>query len=94
MYILAMAVTPTVVLHQVNMQSASHFTSHCVKASEHPDFPMVEKKKLRGFVKSVEEILKHFLIIHLSKEMTGPWEIWEMFMTLQTKSFASTAVGG
>lgn len=33
-----MAVTPTVVLQRVNMQSASHFVSH-------PDFPMVEKKK-------------------------------------------------
>lgn len=84
-----MAVTPTVVLQRVNMQSASHFVSH-------PDFPMVEKKKKtkREFVKTVEEILKHFLIIHLSKEMTGPSEIWEMVMTLQTKSFASTPIGG
>lgn len=81
------------VLQQVNMQSASHIVSHCVEAAEHPDFPVVEKK-LRVFVKNVEEVLKQFLIIHLSKEMTGPWEIWEMVMTLQTKSFPSTAFGG
>lgn len=75
------------------MQSVSHFVSHCVKAAEHPDFPVVKKKE-KEFVKSVEEVLKQFLIIYLSKETSGPWEIWEIVMTLQTKSFASTAVGG
>lgn len=32
--------------------------------AEHPDFPVVE----REFVKSVEEVLEHFLIIHLRKK--------------------------
>lgn len=44
-----MTVTPGVVLQQVNMQSASHCVSHCVKAAEHPDFPEVEKKFERIF---------------------------------------------
>lgn len=72
MYIRAVAVSPTVVLQQVK---CSHCVSHFVKADEHPDFPVVQKKTQREFVKSVEEVLKQFLIIHLTKEMTGPWEI-------------------
>jgi len=45
MYILATAVTPTVVLQQVNVQSASHFVRLCVKAAKHPDFTTVQKKE-------------------------------------------------
>lgn len=70
MYILAMAVTPTAVLQQVNVQQPL-----CESLCETPRLPRGRKKKkkqMREFVKSVEEVLKHFPIIRLSKEMTGP----------------------
>lgn len=64
-----MAVIPTVVLQRVNMQSASHFVSHCVR---HPDFPVVEKKTER----ICEECGGHLeTLSDLSKEVTGPSEI-------------------
>lgn len=92
MHILTVVVTPIVVLQIVFTTSSQPATLWVVMWK--PLHMLEWKKKEREFVKNFEEVLKHFLIVHLNKKRTGSWEIWKMVTTSLAKCFASAAIVG